>query len=177
MRNQLVRTGSATAGLAVALTLVLAGCGGGGDSGDKDKGGSAPSATASGDAGSGSDSDTASVDGTWAAVTDGKPVAMSVTSGKVTLAAESHLCEGEVADMGGEPMFSLTCADGNKDRAMGTIESNDGKTLVVSWDGGKKDSFTNGGAGGLPTALPSDFPTDLPTTLPTDLPTDLPTSR
>ncbi|MFF5568017.1 hypothetical protein ACFY7Z_26065 [Streptomyces sp. NPDC012623] len=171
MRKQFVRTGSATAGLAVALTLALAGCGGDGDSGDKDKSGAAPSATVSGDAGSGSASEAARVDGTWAAVTDGKPVAMSVTSGKVSLIAATHVCEGEVTDMGGEPMFSLTCADGNKDRAMGTIESNDGKTLVVSWGGGRKDSFTNGAD-----SLPTDLPT-LPTDLPTELPTELPTSR
>ncbi|WP_405987534.1 hypothetical protein [Streptomyces sp. NBC_00872] len=174
--QKLVRAGVATAGLVTSLALTLTGCGG--DSGSdsaKDKGGAdAPSATADGsvsasdpatdsstDAGAGGDGASA-VDGTWAGLTDGKAVALSVKAGKVALVADSHVCQGSVEDMG-EPMLSLTCADGNTDRTMGTIESNDGKTLVVSWDKGKKDTLAKTDGGALPEGLPEDLPTNLPT--------------
>ncbi|MFE4173434.1 hypothetical protein ACFRR7_15510 [Streptomyces sp. NPDC056909] len=174
--QKLVRAGVATAGLVTALALTLTGCGGdsGGDSA-KDKGGAdAPSATADGsvsapdpatdsstDAGAGGDAASA-VEGTWAGLTDGKAVALSVKAGKAALVADSHVCQGSVEDMG-EPMLSLTCADGNTDRTMGSIESNDGKTLVVSWDKGKKDTLAKTDSGALPEGLPEDLPTDLPT--------------
>ncbi|MFD8967988.1 hypothetical protein ACFV0C_23845 [Streptomyces sp. NPDC059568] len=174
--QKLLRTSAATAGLVTALALALTGCGGdsGGDSG-KDKGGadapsasadgsgSGPDAGASASAGSGSGGDGASaVEGTWAGLTDGKAVALSVKAGKVALVADSHVCQGSVEDMG-EPMLSLTCADGNTDRTMGSIESNNGKTLVIAWDKGKKDTLAKTETGTLPEGLPEDLPTDLPT--------------
>jgi hypothetical protein len=42
---------------------------------------------------------------------------------------------------------------------MGTIESNDGKTLVISWDAGAKDTLTRTVAGELPKGLPTGIPT------------------
>ncbi|MYZ36909.1 hypothetical protein [Streptomyces sp. MnatMP-M17] len=171
--QKLLRTSVATAGLVTALALALTGCGGdsGGDSG-KDKGGAdAPSASADGsgsgpDAGAsastGSGGDGASaVEGSWAGLTDGKAVALSVKAGKVALVADSHVCQGSVEDMG-EPMLSLTCADGNTDRTMGSIKSNDGKTLVIAWDKGKKDTLAKTETGTPPEGLPEDLPTDLP---------------
>ncbi|WP_326813073.1 hypothetical protein OIE62_23545 [Streptomyces scopuliridis] len=161
--QKLVRTSTAAAGLVAALALALTGCGG--DSGDsaKDEGGAtAPSGTGGEGSGStadsGSGADAASVEGTWAGLSDGKTVALSVKSGKVALVADQHVCQGAVEDMG-EPMFSLKCADGNTDRTMGTIESNDGKTLVISWGKGVKDTLTKAGDGKLPSELPTDLPT------------------
>ncbi|MER8068486.1 hypothetical protein ABTZ59_09335 [Streptomyces sp. NPDC094034] len=172
MRN-LVRTSAATTGLVVALALTLTGCGGDGDDSAKDGGGAtAPSATSgegsgstadSGSgAGSGADAAAASVEGTWAGLSDGKTVALSVKSGKVALVADQHVCQGAVEDMG-EPMFSLKCADGDTDRTMGTIESNDGKTLVISWGKGVRDTLAKAGDNKLPDGLSGDLPTDLPT--------------
>ncbi|MEV6423812.1 hypothetical protein [Streptomyces sp. NPDC051662] len=169
MRN-LVRTSAATTGLVVAFALALTGCGGGsGDDSAKNKGGAtAPSGTggegsgSTADSGSGADAAAAGVEGTWAGLSDGKTVALSVKSGKVALVADQHVCQGAVEDMG-EPMFSLKCADGNADRTMGTIESNDGKTLVISWGKGVKDTLTKAGDNKLPDGLPSDLPTDPPT--------------
>ncbi|RYJ24199.1 putative membrane protein [Streptomyces sp. L-9-10] len=169
----LVRSGAAAAGLMVTLALALTGCGGDGGEGSgpaKDEGGAtAPSATggegsgstADSDSGSGADADAdaAKVEGTWAGLSDGKTVALSVKSGKVALVADQHVCQGAVEDMG-EPMFSLKCADGNTDRTMGTIESNDGKTLVISWGKGVKDTLAKAGDTKLPKGLPSDLPTD-----------------
>ncbi|WP_411114947.1 hypothetical protein [Streptomyces sp. 029-5] len=171
----LVRSGAAAAGLVVTLALALTGCGGdgGGEGGGpaKDEGGAtAPSATggessastADSNSGSGASADAASVEGTWAGLSDGKTVALSVKSGKVALVADRHVCQGAVEDMG-EPMFSLKCADGNTDRTMGTIESNDGKTLVIAWGKGVKDTLAKAGDDKLPEGLPSELPTDLPT--------------
>ncbi|MFD8919915.1 hypothetical protein ACFV0Y_19110 [Streptomyces sp. NPDC059569] len=173
----LVRSGAAAAGLVVTLALALTGCGGdgGGEGGGpaKDEGGAtAPSATggessastadSNSNSGSGASADAASVEGTWAGLSDGKTVALSVKSGKVALVADRHVCQGAVEDMG-EPMFSLKCADGNTDRTMGTIESNDGKTLVIAWGKGVKDTLAKAGDDKLPEGLPSELPTDLPT--------------
>ncbi|MEW1721736.1 hypothetical protein [Streptomyces sp. NPDC093109] len=171
--RKLVRTGGAAAG-AVALALALAACGGSGDdSGDsgKDKAGASASGGTGGSgsgssSGSGSGSDAASVDGSWAAITDGKPVAMSVKDAQITLAVEGHACTGAVKEMSGTSMLSLVCADGYKDRTMGTIESNDGTNLVVAWSGGPKDTFMNADKGALPSGLPTELPEGFPTALP-----------
>ncbi|MEE1797959.1 hypothetical protein ACIQVO_29730 [Streptomyces sp. NPDC101062] len=170
--QKLVRNGATAAGLVVALSLALTGCGSDSGSGDagKDTGATAPSGDASG-SGAGSGADAASVEGTWAGLTDGKSVALAVSSGKVALVAAEHVCQGAVEDMSGEPMLTLKCGDGNTERTMGSIESNDGKTLVISWTGGTKDTLKKTAADSLPTGLPTDLPTGLPTDLPTDLPT------
>ncbi|MFE3138879.1 hypothetical protein [Streptomyces scopuliridis] len=166
--QKLVRTSTATAGLVAALALALTGCGGdsGGDPAKDEGGATAPSGTGGEGSGptadSGSGADAASVEGTWAGLSDGRTVALSVKSGKVALVADQHVCQGAVEDMG-EPMFSLKCADGNTDRTMGTIESNDGKTLVISWGKGVKDTLAKAGDAKLPEGLPSELPTDLPT--------------
>ncbi|MFI5757952.1 hypothetical protein [Streptomyces sp. NPDC051569] len=154
--QRLVRAGITAAGLVAALTLTLGGCDGGGDTGGgsaggsgKDKGaagaapggsGGSPAADAGSGSGSGSNAAGADIEGTWTGRTDGKAVALSVKSGKVALVADQSICQGSVQDMG-EPMLTLTCEDGATDRAMGTIESNDGKTLVISWGGDRKDTL------------------------------------
>ncbi|MEV8396981.1 hypothetical protein [Streptomyces niveus] len=161
--RRLVRSGVAAAGLVVALTL--GGCGGG-DSGDdsgKDKNSEAPAPSASDDAGGDEATPDAtttadSLEGSWAGMTEGKAVALSVKEGKAALIADEHICQGAVEDMGGEPMLSLKCADGNTDRTMGSIDSNDGKTLVLSWEGGTKDSLTKTDPGKLPDELPTGIP-------------------
>lgn len=159
--HKLLRTSVAAAGLVVALTLT--GCGGG-DSGDdsaKDKNSAAPS-TSEPDAGAGESTPGTSatadgLEGTWAGMTEGKAVALSVKEGKAALIADEHICQGDVQDMGGEPMLALKCADGNTDRTMGSIDSNDGKKLVLSWEGGTKDSLAKTEPGKLPEGLPTDI--------------------
>ncbi|MFD5749112.1 hypothetical protein [Streptomyces sp. NPDC127033] len=166
--HQLVRTGAAAAGLVVALALT--GCGSDSDKGnaDKETGATAPSDSGSGPAsGSGPGADAASVEGTWAGLTDGKSVALAVASGKVALVAAEHVCQGAVEEMSGAPMFALKCGDGDTERTMGSIESNDGKTLVISWTGGTKDTLKKTASDALPTNLPTDLPSGLPTGLPT----------
>ncbi len=156
--QNLVRTGAVlVAGLVAAVTLT--GCGS--DSGKSDSGKDAAgqaSATGggsdSGDSGdSGSAADASALEGTWAGLTDGKAVALSVASGKAALVADAHVCSGEVKDMG-KVMLELKCTDGNTDRTMGSIESNNGKTITVSWDAGGKDTLAKTDPGALPTGLP-----------------------
>ncbi|MET7858845.1 hypothetical protein ABZS81_16830 [Streptomyces sp. NPDC005318] len=158
--HKLVRTGAVvTAGLVAAVALT--GCGSDGGKNDSGKGSTGGQASATGGSGSGgSDSggsgsagDASALEGTWAGLTDGKAVALSVASGKAALVADAHVCSGEVKEMG-KVMLVLKCTDGNTDRTMGSIESNDGKTITVSWDAGGKDTLAKTKPGSLPTALP-----------------------
>ncbi|MFE7706812.1 hypothetical protein ACFU6I_13615 [Streptomyces sp. NPDC057486] len=150
--HPLVRTGAVVAGLAVAVALT--GCGSDSGKSDSDTGaadGPTSAPAAGGD--SGSAGDAAALDGTWAGVTDGKAVALSVTAGKAALVADAHVCSGEVKDMG-KVMLALKCTDGDTARTMGTIASNDGRTIVVEWDAGSKDTLAKTEPGALPTGLP-----------------------
>lgn len=88
-------------------------------------------------------------------LTDAKNVTVSIAGGKVALVADQSVCQGDVKDMGGEPMLALKCTGGSSDRTMGAIDSVDGTKLVLSWDGGVKDSLTKADPGKLPSGMPS----------------------
>ncbi|MFI6652821.1 hypothetical protein ACIBI8_35095 [Streptomyces sp. NPDC050529] len=159
--DKIVRTATVVAtGLLAALALTGCSSDSDKDGADKAAGSSATPAPAGSDSGSGADGATGglkALEGAWAGQTDGKAVVLSVASGKAVIVAESHVCSGTAKDMGNKPMLALTCADGDTDRTMGAIESNDGKTVVVSWDGGTKDTLAKTDADSLE-GLP-----DLPT--------------
>ncbi|MFJ9625422.1 hypothetical protein [Streptomyces sp. NPDC101181] len=158
------RTGVVVAA-ALAASLALTACG----SDDEPDGspGADASASATPDGGkasgepTGGGVDAAALEGTWAGLTDGKNVTLSVASRKVALVADRSVCQGDVKDMGGEPMLHLTCAGGSTDRVMGGIDTVDGSKLVVSWEGGITDTLTKADPGKLPSGMPS-LP-DLPT--------------
>lgn len=163
--DRFVRTGAViAASLVTALALTACGSDGDGDGGGARKG--KGSGSGSDDSGSGSSSGSTSgstgtpgagaseLEGTWAGLTDGKAVMLSVASGKVALVAEQDVCQGDVKDHG-KVMLTLKCADGSTERTMGSVESNDGTTLVVSWDAGAKDTLTKTDGTSLPTGLPS----------------------
>jgi hypothetical protein len=158
--RKLVRTTAAAAGLVAALALT--GCGSGeSDDAGKDAAPSASPTETGGDTGGGDGGRSRDVEGTWADTSGSAgPVALSVQNGTATLVAEGHTCHGEVRETG-KQMLALKCADGNTDRATGTVESNDGTTLVISWETGKKDTLKKVDQGrlpdGLPTGMPSDF--------------------
>lgn len=152
--RKLVRTGAVVAtGLLTALALT--GCGSDNDKPDADKG-SGSTATPAPDGGDGSSTggDAAptgglkALEGAWAGQTGGKAVVLSVASGKAVVVADSHVCSGN-AKGADKVTLQLKCADGDTDRTSGTVESNDGKTVVVSWDGGTKDSLGKTDAGSL----------------------------
>ncbi|WP_405686759.1 hypothetical protein [Streptomyces sp. NBC_00057] len=157
--RKVVRTGAVIiAGLVTAAALT--GCSSDGKKSDPDgSSDAAKSSQAPGDSGSSSDSgaDAAALEGGWAGKTDGKAVVLSVASGKAVLVTEQRACTGTVKDMG-KVMLALKCADGDTDRTIGSIVSNDGKTVVVSWDGGTKDTLAKTDPGAIPSGLP-----DLPT--------------
>lgn len=144
-----VRTGAVVAtGLLAALALT--GCGSDNDKPDSDsaKGSGSASApapdhsdgsSAGGGDGTSADGPTA-LEGAWAGQTDGKAVVLSVAHGKAVVVADSHVCSGSAKGTD-KVTLALTCADGDTDRTAGTVESNDGRTVVVSWDGGTKDSL------------------------------------
>ncbi|MFI6722627.1 hypothetical protein NRF20_25030 [Streptomyces sp. R-74717] len=155
--HKVVHTGAVIiAGLVTAAALT--GCSSDGKKSDPDSSsGAAKSSRAPGDSGSDLGADAAALEGGWAGKTDGKAVVLSVASGKAVLVTEQRACTGTVKDVG-KVMLALKCADGDTDRTMGTIESNDGKTVVVSWDGGTKDTLAKTEPGAIPSGLP-----DLPT--------------
>ncbi|MHC5263073.1 hypothetical protein ACYSUO_34765 [Streptomyces sp. UC4497] len=174
MRSRTVRFGVGAA--AVVAVLALGGCSGGGDddggggkaagSDDPSKsassGGSSPSdgpSSGSPSAGSGSSS-VKDAEGIWKASTGGKPVVLVVGAKQAALTtSDGHLCTGTLAGSG-KPTLTLRCADGNTDRTKGTVESNDGSTMRVSWDAGQSDTFKKSKDGELPTSLPSGLPTN-----------------
>lgn len=145
---------------ALAASLALTACGSDDDAGKgsgPDAGSGATPGDGQGPGGAGADA--ASLEGTWVGLTDGRSVTVSVTAGKVALVADRAVCQGDVKDMG-EVMLALKCTDGSTGRTMGAIESNDGRKLVVSWDGGIKDTLSKAEPGTVPDlpSLPSDLP-------------------
>ncbi|MGW1295617.1 hypothetical protein [Streptomyces sp. NPDC002533] len=153
-----LRTG-AIAVAALAASFALTACGS--DDASKDSGADASASATPGAGGgegagdSGGGVDAAALEGTWVGLTDGKNVTVSIAARKVALVADQSVCQGDVKDMGGEPMLALKCTDGGTDRTMGAIDSVDGSKLVVSWDGGAKDTLTKAEAGKLPSGMPS----------------------
>ncbi|MFI8166491.1 hypothetical protein ACIGAN_09030 [Streptomyces sp. NPDC085931] len=162
-----VRVAAAAAGLVGAL--VLAGCSGDGDSGDDPASSPAPSATASAgtgdsDSGSGSGSDSGAggagageLAGSWLATTDGKAVALVITGKQAALfATGGSICSGTAGEESGMRMIRLKCTDGSKSRATGMVDSVNGSSMKVTWEGGLgAETYTKAEGGKLPTGLPT----------------------
>ncbi|MFK4065063.1 hypothetical protein [Streptomyces sp. NPDC029674] len=162
----------AAVGCLVAV-LVLSGCGsdgdGGGGGGKKDRGAADSSSSGSSSSGSsssggaagsgGSEGKSGSLEGTWIATADGKPLALAVTGKTATLLGEDVLCNGTTGGGTASRTIELTCPKGNSDRTTGRVESVDGKSMKVAWEGaGKnefKDEFLKTRGGKLPDGLPT----------------------
>ncbi|MFJ8826238.1 hypothetical protein ACIREE_31280 [Streptomyces sp. NPDC102467] len=163
-----IRTVRGIAGAAaVAAALVVTGCSS--DDSGKDKGAdqasdsSSSSAATDGGASSGSAGSAKDTEGIWSATTDGQAVVLVVGGKQASLSTgDGHLCTGTVTESG-KPTLDLKCADGNNDRTAGSVESNDGKTMKVSWGAGAADTFTKSADGKLPTGLPTGLPSGMPT--------------
>ncbi|MFJ4571288.1 hypothetical protein ACIP4W_07625 [Streptomyces sp. NPDC088846] len=157
--RKVIRTGAvAVAGLVTAVALT--GCSSDSEKSDPGNGTDAGKTSRAPDGGGDSGADGAALEGGWAGKTDGKAVVLSVASGKAVLVTEQQACTGTVNDTG-KVTLTLKCADGDTRRTTGSVESNDGKTAVVSWDSGKKDTLAKTAPGAIPSSLP-DLP-DLPT--------------
>ncbi|WP_409234742.1 hypothetical protein [Streptomyces sp. PA5.6] len=166
--------GTAVAGLAAAL--VLSGCGsdgdGGGDGGDgggkKDRGSSSGSSGSSdggtgGSGGSGGSegsegSGGGSLEGSWIATSGGKPLVLAVNGKTATLLGEDVLCNGSVGGETGSQTLTLKCPKGDGDRTAGRIESVNGKSMKVAWEGAGTDEFLKTEGGKLPEGLPTGPP-------------------
>lgn len=135
-------------GAALVAAVLMTGCDSGGDQDGGKKEAGAPSASSSPARGGAPDGKGGSaLDGVYAARSGDGPVGLSVYQGKAALYADNgkRACTGTVGVAKKPVAFTLTCADGNTDRASGKVEHSDGKTLVVSWAGGKKDTFSRTG--------------------------------
>ncbi|MFF8394222.1 hypothetical protein [Streptomyces sp. NPDC016172] len=161
-RSGAVRVAAAAAGLAGAL--VLTACSSDGDSGDDAAAGPAPSLSASagtdggsGDSGSGSGESGGELAGSWLATTDGKAVALVITGKQAALfATGGSVCSGTAGEESGMRMIRLKCTDGSKDRASGKVDSVNGSSLKVTWEGGLgTETYTKAEGGKLPTGLPT----------------------
>lgn len=161
--HRLVRTGVVIAA-GILSAAALTGCGSDSKKSDAPSGSTAsdqPGGSSGDDSGSGTNA--AALEGGWAGKTGGKAVVLSVASGKAVLVTEQHACTGTVQDAD-KVTLTLKCVDGGDDRTAGTVESNDGKTVVVSWAGGVQDTLAKTDPGALPSGLPD--LADLPTTAP-----------
>ncbi|WP_268983885.1 hypothetical protein [Streptomyces fuscigenes] len=178
--RRLTGTAAAVAGTALAAVL-LTGCGGGsggkapahaGGAGGSSApaatdGGAKPPASASPSGPSGSPSSSAAgsapgqetvdqvaakLKGTWQGETDGSIVTLAVQGVQAAVIADGHVCQGTIQEMG-VPMLSMTCTDGDKNRVMGIVQSNDGSTAVIAWGDTKRDTLKR--MKSLPSGLPS----------------------
>ncbi|MFE0801848.1 hypothetical protein [Streptomyces sp. NPDC058812] len=153
--------------MAVGLVgaLALTACTDGGDSDDGGSGGdkssAAPSASASAGPGGGSGGSPSApageLEGSWLATTDGQAVALMVTGDKAALfATGGTVCSGTTGEDSGTRTIRLKCTDGSDDRATGTVESVDGTSLKVTWQGGLgEEAYTKSEGGSLPPGLPT----------------------
>ncbi|WLW53215.1 hypothetical protein [Streptomyces sp. YU58] len=157
-----VRVVAAAAGLAGALVLTACSDDGGSDDGKASATPSA-SASASADTGGGSGSGSGGSDGStaaagklagsWVTTSGGKIVALVVNGSEAGLfATGGSVCSGTA----GTDTVRLTCTDGNKDRADGTVDSVSGTTLKVTWKSGLgTETYTKAEGGSLPSGLPT----------------------
>ncbi|MEG3628451.1 hypothetical protein [Streptomyces poriticola] len=168
-RRRRVRGAAVAAGVACALALTACSDGGDPDSGDGSDDRAAPSATASADTGGGgggTGGDTGGsasgaageLAGSWLATSDGKAVALVVTGSQAGLfATGGTVCSGTAGEADGTRTIRLTCTDGSEDRARGTVESVDGTTLKIDWEGGLgTETYTKAEGGSLPPGLPTE---------------------
>ncbi|MFE3021393.1 hypothetical protein [Streptomyces sp. NPDC059256] len=115
--------------------------------------------------------DIARLEGAWTGTTRGKKVDLAITGRKAALLTEGRACTGELADhrtsasapaptssassppssLGSALSLMLKCVDGNTERTIGTIESGDGATLVISWAAGLQDTLLRAAEQALPT--------------------------
>lgn len=151
-----IRVAATAAGLAGALALTA--CSGDGGS-DDFKSSPTPSATApDGHGSTGAPKGPVSkLEGSWLATTGGKAVALVVTGEQAGLfATGGTVCSGSAREDGGTHRISLTCTDGSKDRAKGTVDSVGKSSLKVTWEGELgTETYMKAEGGKLPSGLPT----------------------
>ncbi|MFF0185015.1 hypothetical protein [Streptomyces sp. NPDC005244] len=158
------RLTAAAAGLAAGLALTGCSSGGGDGSGGTPTsvGTSATAGTGTDDGGTGGGSGGASspggdLSGSWLTTAGGKAVVLMVNGKQAGLfATGGTMCSGSAAEKSGTRTIRLACTDGSKDRTLGTVDSVNGTTLQVTWQGALgKETYTKSEGGKLPTGLPT----------------------
>jgi hypothetical protein len=151
-----VRIAAAAAGLAGALALTA--CSSGGDSTDDSSSSpsSAAASTATADTG-GATGASDDLQGSWLATTGGKAVALVVNGKQAGLfSTGGTVCSGTAGKEAGMEMIHLTCANGDKGRATGMVDSVSKSSLRITWSGSVgKETYTKAEGGTLPSGLPT----------------------
>ncbi|KOV68488.1 membrane protein [Streptomyces sp. MMG1121] len=137
-----------------ALAALTACSGGGGKTAS-----STPSATPVSTSGSGAvTSASGKLQGSWITTSGGKIVALVVSGKKAGLfvTGQKDWCQGAAGKEAGMQMIHLACADGNKQRVTGMVESVDAKSMKVTWSGRTgQETYTRAEGGKLPAVPPS----------------------
>ncbi|MFF0203140.1 hypothetical protein [Streptomyces sp. NPDC005017] len=143
------------AAVAAGLTgvLVLSGCTDDGQgNGEPTPGATSPSASATPDGGA-TPAAGDTLEGTWLTTSEGSAVGLVVTGEQAALfGSKGMVCSGSAS----AGSIRLTCTTGGDDRALGTVDSVDGTTLKVTWEGRLGQETYQRAEGGK---LPSGFPT------------------
>ncbi|MFE9677332.1 hypothetical protein ACFYO5_24930 [Streptomyces sp. NPDC006259] len=136
--------GDGSDGASSATPGVTAGTGTGEGSGGT--GGTSGSVTASGE-----------LEGSWLATADGRAVALIITGRQAALfATGGTVCSGTAGKEAAMTMIRLTCPSGKKDRTTGMVDSADGKSLRITWDGAAgEETYTKAEGGQWPSGLPT----------------------
>ncbi|GAB2736849.1 hypothetical protein GCM10027072_34810 [Streptomyces bullii] len=142
--------------------FALGACSGDGGSGRQSAAPGA-SATAGADTGGGpgrsgtSGAHSGALEGNWLTTSKGKAVALVVTGEKAGLfATGGTMCGGTVRAEGGMRRIRLTCTDGGKERTTGMVDSVNGTSLKVTWEGPLgTETYTRAEGGTLPSGLPT----------------------
>ncbi|OQD52948.1 hypothetical protein BM536_033395 [Streptomyces phaeoluteigriseus] len=158
---------AAVTAAALAGALTLAACSGGGDSDGSSS--ATPSVTSGSDTGGASGGTSGSsapvtasgeLEGSWLTTADGRAVALIITGEQAALfATGGTVCSGTAGKEADMTMIRLTCASGKKDRTTGMVDSADGKSLRITWDGAAgKETYTKAEGGQWPSGLPTAGP-------------------
>lgn len=158
-RPEQLRAAAAAAGLVGAL--VLSACSdGGGSKDDSSAGPTATASTATANTGGGTGGTAGASDdlqGSWLATSGGKAVALVINGKQAGLfSTGGTVCSGSAGKEAGVRKIHLTCTDGSKDRATGTVDSVSKSALRITWSGSAgKETYTKSKGGTLPSGLPT----------------------
>ncbi|MCF4139629.1 hypothetical protein L1856_26830 [Streptomyces sp. Tue 6430] len=158
------RVRAAAAAGALAGALALAGCGDDGGSGASASSSPATpgvtSGTGRGGGTGGSVTASGELEGSWLTTADGRAVALIVTGEQAALfATGGTVCSGTAGKESDMTMIRLTCPSGKKDRTTGMVDSVDGESLEITWDGAAGgETYTKAEGGQWPSGLPTAGP-------------------
>ncbi|UGY92982.1 hypothetical protein [Streptomyces gobiensis] len=154
MRTSARWTGAAAT--VIAAVLLVSGCGSGSDEGKADKPSAGESAGTDENGGPEADAKPGTVQGIWNSEVDGKVYVLSIAGDVASLIRhDGQTCTGRVTDTG-KPSLTIKCPNGGgEERTNGTVDSIEGKTMKVSWNGGDTDTYTK--LSDAPNVAPSDL--------------------